>query len=131
MKGTLAMYPNHAARELGVLLRLSQEIDVVGDLTAIVSNPSELLAWASTLAEPTVVAWQATDSGRRYVQVTAAHRHAPIRGRVSAVLHCEHHPEFWRELTADHDVTAGRQVSLTLKDLSRAWDVMPVAPPTT
>jgi len=125
------MYPNHAARELGVLLRLSQEIDVVGDVTAIVSNPSELLAWSSTLADPKVVAWQATDSGRRYVQVTAAHQHAPIRGRVTAVLHCEHHPEFWHELTAEHDATAGRQVSLTIKDLARAWDVMPVAPPTT
>lgn len=124
------MYPNQAARELGVLLRISQEIDVVGDVTAIVANPSELLAWATTLADPTVVAWQAADSGRRYVQVAAAHRHEPIRGRVTAVLHCEHHPEFWRELTEGHDVGAGEQVSLTLKDLSAAWSALPVAPPT-
>ena len=40
------MYRAQAARELSILLRISRELDVVGDVTAIVDNPSELLAWA-------------------------------------------------------------------------------------
>lgn len=122
------MYPNRAARELAGLLQISQEIDVVGDVTSIVANPSELIAWATVLTQPTVIAWQSTDSARRYVQVSAAHHHEPVRGRVTAVLHCEQHPEFWHALTDGHDLTTGRQVQLTRKDLSRAWDSLPVAP---
>ena len=58
------MYPARAARELGILLRISRELVVVGDVTAIVDNPSELLAWATTLTDPTLLAdlsraWQA------------------------------------------------------------------------
>lgn len=120
------MCPNHAARELNSLLRLSHEIDVVGDVTAVVASPSELLAWAHTLTDPTVVAWRATDSGRRYVQVSAAHHHEPVRGRVTAVLHGEDHPEFWGELTDRHDLEAGRRVTLMVKELVAAWDAMPV-----
>jgi len=123
------MYPNQAARELGVLLRISQEVDVVGDVTVVVASPSELLAWANTLTDPAIVAWRAADSGRRYVQVSAAHRHEPIRGQVSAVLHGEHHPEFWAELTEGRDLEAGGRVPLSLKDLSQAWAAMPVSPP--
>jgi len=120
------MYPNQAARELSVLLRISHEIDIVGDVTAIAASPSELLAWANSLADPAIVAWRAADSGHRYVQVSAPHRHEPIRGQVTAVLHAEQHPEFWAELTDGHDLEAGRRVSLTLKDLAAAWDAMPV-----
>jgi len=54
------MYPNRAARELGVLLRISQELDVVGDVTAIVANPLSVrcCAWPmpesiSSCGEPT------------------------------------------------------------------------------
>ncbi len=59
------MYPSRSARELGVLLRVSRELDVVGDVTAIVGTPSELLAWANTLTEPDLMAWRASDSGGR------------------------------------------------------------------
>ena len=38
------MYPAKDARELAILLRISRELDVVGDVTATVDNPSELLA---------------------------------------------------------------------------------------
>lgn len=123
------MSPHSAARELGLLLRMSQEIDVVGDVTAIVANPSELIAWATTLSDPTIVAWQAEDSGRRYVQVSATHQRVPVRGHVAAVLHCEQHPEFWDGLTAGRDFGTGRQVALARRDLTDAWAAMPVAPP--
>lgn len=56
------MYPAKDARELAILLRISRELDVVGDVTATVDNPSELLAWALILAHPQVLAWRATDS---------------------------------------------------------------------
>lgn len=123
------MYPARAARELGVLLRISREIDVVGDLTAIVDNPPELLAWTNTLTNPTLTAWRAADSGNRYLQVSAAHTREPIRGQVTAVLHCDQHLEFWRELNGTHDLDAGDKKTLTAADLSRAWQAMPLTPP--
>ena len=43
------------AQQLTTLLRLSSELDIVGDVTATVATPSELLAWAHALPEPTLV----------------------------------------------------------------------------
>lgn len=124
------MYPARAARELGILLRISRELDVVGDVTAIVDNPAELLAWATTLTNPTLAAWRAADSGSRYLQVSAPHTREPIRGQVTALLHCDGHVEFWRELNQIPDLEPGQRVPLTLADLSRAWQAMPLTPPT-
>lgn len=125
------MYPARAARELGILLRITRELDIVGDVTAIVDNPSELLTWATTLTEPTVAAWRATGSGSRYLQVSAIHVHEPIRGQITAILHCDQHLEFWQELTQGHEPEAGDRTMLTPADLSRAWQAMPIAPPAT
>lgn len=123
------MYPARSTRELGILLRISRELDVVGDVTAIVDNPSELLAWATTLTDPTLVAWKAPDSGSRYLQVSADHTREPIRGRVTAVLHCDQHMEFWHELSGTQALEAGDRTKLTIADLSRAWQAMPLTPP--
>lgn len=123
------MYPARAARELGVLLRISRELDVVGDLTAVVDNPSELLAWAHTLTDPAVTAWRAADSGSRYLEVSATHNYEPIRGQATAVLHCEHHPAFWRALSQTHDLKPGDRTTVTIADLARAWEAMPITPP--
>lgn len=123
------MYPARPARELGILLRISRELDIVGDLTAVVDNPSELLAWATTLTDPVVTAWRATGSGSRYAQVSAAHTQEPVRGQITAVLHCDQHPEFWQELTHDHEPGCGEDHPLTPADLSRAWQAMPITPP--
>ena len=92
------MYPAKDARELAILLRISRELDVVGDVTATVDNPSELLAWALILAHPQVLAWRATDSGHRYLHVSAHRKRAPIRGDITAVLDCEQHPDYWDAL---------------------------------
>ena len=123
------MYPAKDAREIAILLRIARELDVVGDLTATVDNPSELLAWALVLSTPDVVAWRAEGSGHRYVHVTAHRRRAPIRGQLTAVLGCDQHPEFWQALgleSLDH----GERRQLRVKDLSSAWDAMPIAPVT-
>jgi hypothetical protein len=122
------MYPSPEAREITTLLRISREVDICGDLTATVDNPSELIAWATVLTEPEIVAWQATDSGSRFVQVSADHRRAPVRGRVAAVLTCEQHPAFWDALGLT-GLPPGRPRTLRLKDLSAAWAVMPINPP--
>jgi hypothetical protein len=119
------MYPSPQARELGILLRISRELDVCGDLTATVDNPSELIAWASLLAEPTVLAWRPQDSGCRFVQVSADHHRAPVRGRVSAVLSCEQHAQFWDALHLD-DLEPGRTRALSVGDLAKAWETMPL-----
>ena len=103
------MYPSKDARELAILLRISRELDIVGDISATVDNPSELLAWATILADPAIVAWRAKDSGHRYLQVTADHARAPIRGRVSAVLPAEQHREFWHALGLDELAPSGRE----------------------
>ena len=121
------MYPAKDARELGILLRISRELDVVGDVTATVDNPSELLAWALVLADPEVVAWRAGDSGHRYLQVTARRNRAPIRGCVTAVLPCEQHGEFWNALGLGR-LSPGERRPLGVGDLSTAWAVMPVSP---
>jgi hypothetical protein len=123
------MYPSRSASELGILLRISRELDVVGDVTAIVDNPSELLAWATTLTDPAPLAWRASDSGGRYVQVSATHDREPIRGQITAVLHCDHHMEFWNELTEARDLESGDKAPLTLAHLAHAWEVMPITPP--
>jgi hypothetical protein len=121
------MYPAKDARELAILLRISRELDIVGDVTATVDNPSELLAWALVLSKPDVVAWRADDSGHRYVHVTAHRRRAPIRGQLTAVLGCDQHREFWEALGLD-SLDQGERCQLRVTDLSSAWDAMPVAP---
>jgi hypothetical protein len=121
------MYPSKQARELAILMRISRELDIVGDVSATVDNPSQLLAWATILTGPTITAWRAEDSGHRYVHVTADHRRAPIRGRISAVLPCEQHLEFWQALGLEQ-VEAGETRSLKRRDLSQAWAAMPITP---
>jgi hypothetical protein len=120
------MYPAKDARELAIFFRISRELDVVGDVTATTDNPSELLAWALVLTGPEITAWRAEDSGHRYVQIAADRRRAPIRGRVTAVLACERHREFWDALGLDK-LDAGDCRRLDVDALSSAWDVMPVA----
>jgi hypothetical protein len=122
------MYPSREARELAILLRISRELDVCGDATATVDTPSELLAWATVLANPTITAWVAQDSGSRFVQVAADHHGAPVRGHVTAVLVCEQHPQFWDELPLA-DLSPGRSRTLSVKDLAGAWEAMPITPP--
>ena len=122
------MYPSAKARELAILLRISRELDVCGDLTATVDNPSELIAWGTVLADPKVLAWQAQDSGCRFVQVGADHHRAPVRGHVTAVLSCEQHPEFWDALPLQ-ELEAGVTRRLSVRDLAAAWEAMPISPP--
>jgi len=124
------MYPAKDARELAIMLRISRELDVVGDVTATVDSPSELLAWALVLGNPEIIAWRAGDSGHRYLNLTARRNRAPIRGCVTAVLPCEHHEEFWNALGLDQ-LAAGDHRSLAVEDLSAAWAAMPVNPTTT
>ena len=122
------MYPSPEAREVGILLRISHELDVCGDLTATADNPSELIAWARVLTDPTVLAWRPQDSGARFVQVSADHHQAPVRGHVSAVLACEQHPHFWDALHLD-DLLPGSSRSLRVADLAEAWEAMPLTLP--
>lgn len=122
------MYPSNDARELFILLRISRELDIVGDVTATVDNPSELIAWATILHSPKVVAWRAEDSGQRYLQITAHHAREPIRGKIAAVLIGDQHRHFWDELLPD-DLEPGAEHALAPKDLSAAWAAMPITPP--
>ena len=121
------MYPAKDARELAILLRISRELDVVGDVTATVDNPSELLAWALILSRPQVLAWRATDSGHRYLQVSAHRTRAPIRGNITAVLSCEQHPDYWNALELA-GLTPGDRRELDTNALSSAWAIMPLTP---
>jgi hypothetical protein len=122
------MYPAKDARELAILLRISRELDVVGDVTATVDSPSELLAWALVLSRPDVLAWRATDSGHRYLHVTAQRNKAPIRGQIAAVLDGEQHKDFWDALGLDA-LTPGARRDLSVDALSSAWAQMPLSAP--
>lgn len=121
------MYPSKDARELAILLRISRELDVVGDVTATVDNPSELLAWALCLTQPEVIAWRASDSGHRFIQVTAERHRSPIRGRIAAVLTAEQHREYWDALELS-DLGPGERAQLDVPALSAAWATMPTTP---
>jgi hypothetical protein len=120
------VYPSENAHQLSVLLRTSRELDIVGDVTATVDHPADLLAWSDLLPEPTLCAWRAR-SGNRYVQVTAPYHHTPVHGRITAVLTADQHPHFWAELLHDKDLDKGQEQILTLKDLAAAWAAMPLA----
>ena len=122
------MYPAKDARELAILLRISRELDVVGDVTATVDNPSELLAWALVLSHPVVLAWRATDSGHRYLHVTAQRNKAPIRGQITAVLDGEQHKDFWDAIGLD-GLAPGARRDLSVDALSSAWAQMPLSAP--
>lgn len=121
------MYPSREARELAILLRISRELDICGDVTATVDNPSEILAWATVLSHPRIRAWRAQDSGHRYIQVTADHQHAPVRGHVAAVLDGEQHQEFWTECGLSN-LDPGETHELSADELARAWEAMPITP---
>jgi hypothetical protein len=120
------MYARKDARELAILLRISRELDIVGDVTATVDNPSEILAWAMILHGPGVVAWRAHDSGHRYL--TAPRDRAPVRGRITAVLDGDQHRTFWAALGLD-GLGPGERRDLTVEALSAAWASLPVSPP--
>lgn len=121
------MYPTQDARELAILLRISRELDIVGDVTATVDDPSELVAWALILSGPHVLAWRATDSGHRYVHVSAHRRRAPVRGRVTAILDCEQHVDYWNALQLA-GLRPGDRRELDTSALSSAWAAMPLTP---
>lgn len=120
------MYPTADAHQLSILLRISSELDVVGDVTVTVDHPADLLAWATMLPQATLCAWRA-HSGNRYVQATAVHNRLPVHGRITAVLRGDQHPQFWNELVETHDLASGEERRLSLKDLTRAWEAMPLS----
>ena len=124
------MYSSDDPRQIGVLLRISRSLDVVGDVTVKVDDPSELLAWANTLPEPTALVWRAVDSEKRYAQVSASHRRRPVHGTITAVLCCEQHRPFWDELLGT-DLEPGTDQPVSVKALSQAWaGAVPLAPTT-
>jgi hypothetical protein len=106
---------------LSTLLRISRDLDIVGDVTATVDTPSALLAWAHALPEPIIRAWRADDSTTRYVHVSATCHRAPLRGQVTAVLNTEGHHAFWSALLTEDDLTPGQQQLLPLSTLIAAW----------
>jgi hypothetical protein len=122
------MYPSADSHQLSILLKISRDLDIVGDVTATVDSPADLLTWAATLPEPSIGAWRAMDSGHRYVHVTAAHHREPIHGRVAAVLSCEHHGEFWSQLLPG-DLEPGQEKRLSVDELASAWAAMPLRLP--
>lgn len=113
------------AHELAVLLRISREFDIAGDLTATVDNPSELVAWTMLLDRAEALAWRADESGRRYLQVTAHSDQSPIKGRITAVLPCKDHLDFWNALGLS-DLPPGEHRELPAAAISDAWMDLPL-----
>ncbi len=115
-------------RQLAVLLRISQSLDIVGDVSVTVDNPSELLAWANVLPDPTIFAWRGHVSGKRFIHVTAVNGTNPIHGRATAALRADQHMRYWEALLPD-DLEPGEEQSLEIRQLAKAWEVMPVDVP--
>ncbi|MDQ3763551.1 MAG: hypothetical protein M3460_18560 [Actinomycetota bacterium] len=116
------------AQQLSTLLRISSELDIVGDVTATVDNPSALLAWAHALPEAAICAWRAEDSGNRYVQVSATCHRTPLHGQVTAVLTADDHRPFWSALLPKADLAAGEEQPLPLSTLVAAWSAVTLEP---
>jgi hypothetical protein len=117
------------SRQVAALLRLSQSVDIVGDVSVTVADPSELLAWASSLSSPSIFAWRGHVSGKRFVHVTAVHGSNPVHGRVTAALRADQHPAFWQAVLPDGDLAPGGELTLTVHDLARAWEDLPIEVP--
>jgi len=115
-------------RQLTVLLRISQSLDIVGDVSVTVDNPSELLAWANVLPDPTIFAWRGHVSGKRFIHVTAVNGTNPIHGRATAALRADQHMRYWEALLPG-DLDPGEELSLEIRQLAEAWEVMPVEVP--
>lgn len=112
-------------QQLSILLRIGEQIDIVGDASLTVSNPSELIAWTQALKEPKLCAWRSQVSGHRFVHVTAVNAAAPIHGRVTACLEADKHEGFWKGLVPE-DLKPGEERVLTAAALSEAWAAMPL-----
>jgi hypothetical protein len=126
------MIPMHRStdvHQLSMLLRTSRELDIVGDVTATVDGPADLLAWATLLPESAICAWR-SHSGHRYVQATARHDRIPVHGLITAVLNADQHLHFWNELVDNDEPAPGDEHMLTPKDLTRtcAWEATPPNP---
>jgi hypothetical protein len=121
------------ARQMAALLRISESLDIVGDVSVTVANPAELLAWANTLPGATIFAWRGHVSGKRFVHVTAVNGSNPVHGRVTAALRADQHTRFWKELIPEGDLEPGDERTVTAGELAQAWEAMPVdlpdAPP--
>lgn len=123
------MYPSADARQLLILLRIGTDLDIVGDVTVTVNDPSELLAWTNLMPDCALLAWRAADSGRRYVNVSAHRQRNPVHGHITAVLRADDHREFWDELIPETDLPPGTEQVLIRRDLARAWNAMSITPP--
>jgi hypothetical protein len=117
-------------RQLAALLRISQSLDIVGDVSVTVDNPSDLLAWANVLSNPSIFAWRGHVSGKRFVHVTAVNGTNPIHGRATASLRADRHQEFWKMLIPDGDLEPGDELAVTVQQLAEAWEAMPIEVPT-
>lgn len=113
-------------RQLAVLLRISQSLDIVGDVSVTVDNPSELLAWANVLSNPSIFAWRGHVSGKRFVHVTAVNGTNPVHGRVTACLRADQTMQFWKELIPNGDLDPGDEHPVTAQQLAEAWEAMPI-----
>lgn len=120
------MFPSDAYQPIATLLRISESIDIVGDVSVTVANPAELLAWAQTLTSPSIFAWRGHVSGKRYVHVTAVSGVNPVHGRLTAALRADEHMDYWEALVPGGDLPPGEEVSLTPEALADAWSALPV-----
>ena len=116
-------------RQLAVLLRISQSLDIVGDVSVTVDNPSELLAWANILSNPSNFAWRGHVSGKRFVHVTAVNGTNPVHGRVTACLRADQTMQFWKALIPNGDLDPGDEHPVTTQQLAEAWEAMPIEIP--
>ena len=120
------MFPSDAYQPIATLLRISETIDIVGDVSVTVANPAELLAWAQTLTSPSIFAWRGHVSGKRYVHVTSVNAANPVHGRITAALRADDHMDYWHVLVPGGDLPPGGEEPLTPGSLADAWSALPV-----
>lgn len=124
------MYLSEEAHEFAVLLGISREVHIHGDVAATVDDPCEFVAFATMLSAPEITAWTGSSSARGSIQACADRTGPPVHGRITVVLACEQHPIFWNALSRRLDrIEPHTTRHLTIADLTEAWSTMPTAPP--
>lgn len=107
-------------KEMGRLLQHASTLNIVGDATAAIETPEDLLEWTNALACPLILAWRCIDSGYRYVQVQARHAGPPVNGHLMIYLPCENYREFWSALVGE-EMSPGAEREFDRRALRSAY----------
>lgn len=118
--GPVAATPSQPTRSdptMMELLQAANDLDITGVVTVLIEEIWDLSAWVRMLADPQILAWRETDTGQRYVQVTAQHRYPPVRGTIVLCWRGRAQHPLWMALLGNEDMKPGQERVIEPSDL--------------